>query len=57
MKQLLAIGATAAMCVIIFARVHAETYGWSVSNSITDSLSNGGLPNGSTDNLYLWMYC
>jgi hypothetical protein len=57
MKWLLAIAAAAAMCVIMVVRVHAETYGWIVSNSITDPHSNGGLPNGSTDNLYLWMYC
>jgi len=49
------------LCILGFGSATANAqvagYGWTVSNSSTDPLSTGGLPNGSTDNLYLWFYC
>jgi len=43
------------ICSAMFASANAATYCWTVSRSSSDPLVNTGLPNGSTDNLYLWL--
>jgi hypothetical protein len=57
MKRFLTIVSALCICAAMATSANAAIYGWTVSNSSTDPLSNGGLPNGSTDNLYLWFYC
>jgi hypothetical protein len=58
MKRFLTIVSALCICATLASNANAQIrYGWTVSNSQTDPLSNGGLPNGGTDNLYLWFYC
>jgi hypothetical protein len=58
MKRFLTIVSALCICATMASNANAQPrYGWTVSNSQTDPLSTGGLPNGGTDNLYLWFYC
>jgi hypothetical protein len=59
MKRFLTIVSALCLCAMMATSAFAQgpQYGWTVSHSSTDPLVNSGLPNGSTDNLFLWFYC